>query len=118
MNCNDCNAQRAGLFLLIYDLVGAAGDLEGLGVLLDEGVDVADALLLEDLLDGDEDAGLLDVAEAVVDGGAEELHRGREAHVGVHQRRDVVAQLADLGVEDAVVFLESGCCSPACGSRR
>ena len=77
-------------------------------MLLDEGVDVADALLLEDLLDGDEDAGLLDVAEAVVDGGAEELHRGREAHIGIDQRRDVVTQLTDLGVEDALVFLEIG----------
>ena len=94
------------LFFLVDDVVGAARNLQSLGVLLYEGVDVAHALLVKNLVHGNEDARLLHVAEAVVDGGAEELHRGREAHVGVDQRRDVVAQLAHLAVENAVVGLE------------
>jgi hypothetical protein len=36
---------------------------------------VSDALVFEYLVDGDEDARFLDIAKAVVDGGAEELHR-------------------------------------------
>ena len=55
----------------VDDVVGAASDLERFGVLLDERVDMAHALAFENLVHGDEDARLLDVAEAVVDGGAE-----------------------------------------------
>lgn len=37
--------------------------MEGLGVLLDETVDMAHALLVEDLIDGNEDACLLHLAK-------------------------------------------------------
>lgn len=57
----------------------------------------------EDFRDGEEDAALLDVAEFVVDGCAEHAHRRRQAHVGVDQRRDVVAVAAYLGVEYLIV---------------
>ena len=69
---------------LVDDLPRPAGDLHSLGVLAYERVDMAHALFLQHLVHGDEDARLLHVAKAVVDGGSEELHRGREAHVGVH----------------------------------
>ena len=72
----------------------------------DKTVDVAYALLLEYLVDGNQDARLLDIAETIVDGGSEELHRGTEVHIGIDERRDVVPQVAYLTVEHAVVFLE------------
>ena len=75
-------------------------------MLCGETVDVANAFLVEDLIYGDEDASLFDVAEAIVDGRAEHSHRGREAHVGVDQRRDIVATGPHLVVEDSVVGLE------------
>ena len=71
-----------------------------------EGVDMADALALENFVHGDEDACLLHVAETVVDGGTEELHCGRERHVCVDERRDVVAEGTNLAVEDEIVLLE------------
>ena len=64
-------------------------------------------LLVENFVDSDEDARLLHVAKPIVDGGAEELHRGREPHVGVYQRRDVITQLAHLAVKDAIIVLEA-----------
>ena len=78
--------------LLEENLVGSTGDLEGLWMLLDKGVDVAHALLFEDLVDSDKDTRLLNIAKAVVDGCTKELHRRRETHVGIHQRRDIVAE--------------------------
>ena len=90
----------------VDDVVGTARYFESFGVLLYERVDVAHALVFEYLVDGDEDARLLYVAEAVVDGGAEELHGGRERHIGVDEWRDVVAQRTYLAVEDEVVLLE------------
>lgn len=51
----------------------------------------------------DEDACLDDVAELVVDAGAERFHGRRQVHIGVDQRRDVDAQLLDLMLEDLVV---------------
>ena len=72
----DAVASYALCAFFVDDVVGAAGDLERFGVLLDERVDMAHALAFENLVHGDEDARLLDVAEAVVDGGAEELHGG------------------------------------------
>ena len=84
----------------------AFGHSHGFGVLCDETVDVANALLIEDLIYGDEDASLFDVAETVVDGRSEHSHRGRETHVGVDQRRDIVATGSHLVVEDSVVGLE------------
>ena len=53
-------------------------------------------LLFENLGDGEEDAGLLDIAELVIYRRAEYLHRGRQRHVGVHQRRDVYAVGTDI----------------------
>lgn len=73
---------------------------------LDKRIDVADALLSQNLVDGDEDARFLDVAERVVDGGAEDAHRGAQAHVGVDEGRNVETELADGTVKDAVVFLK------------
>ena len=70
------------------------------------GIDVADSLLCQYLIDSDEDARLLHAAELIVDGGAEDLHGGRKAHVGVDQRRDVESELPDLAVEQALVGLE------------
>jgi len=64
------------LFLLIDDLVGSAGDVECLGMIVDERIDVAYALLFENLVNGNQDARLFNVAKAVVDGGAEEFHGG------------------------------------------
>lgn len=65
-------------------------------------------LLLEDFGDDKEDAAFLHVAELVVDRSAEHAHRGRQAHVGVDQGRDVVAELAHLAVKDLIVGLEIG----------
>ena len=46
--------------------------------------DVALFLGLVDVGKGEHDARLLDVAELVVDGGAEHAHGWRQTHVGVH----------------------------------
>ena len=72
------------------------------------GVDVTALLLVGNLVEVDEDARLLHVAKLAVDGRAQQQHLGRQAHVGVDQRRDVDAVLADEGVQAA--------CSPR-GSR-
>jgi hypothetical protein len=59
-------------------------------MVLDIGVDVAHALLLQNLVNGNEDSRLLHVAEAIIDGGAEEFHRRTEVHVCVYERRDKI----------------------------
>ena len=69
-------------------------------------VDVAHAFLLQNFVDGDEDACFLYIAELVVDGCAEHAHGGAEPHVGIHEGRDVEAQVAHFGVERAIVGLE------------
>lgn len=68
-----------------------------------EGADVALLFLFEDLGDGEEDACLFDIAELVVDGGAEHAHGGRQAHIGVDERRDVDAVGTDGFVEYLVI---------------
>ena len=67
---------------------------------------MADALLLEDLVHGNKNAALLHIAKFIIDSGAEELHRRAQVHVGIDQRRNVVAELTHLMVEQPVVFLE------------
>ena len=67
---------------------------------------MADALLCQDFVHGYQDACFLHVAELIVDGSAEHPHRRAEAHVGIDQGRDVVAQLADFPVQNLVVILE------------
>ncbi len=52
----------------------------------------------------DEEAGIVNISEFVVDAGPEIIHGRREVHVGVYQRRDIDAQLLDLPLEDLVVF--------------
>lgn len=70
------------------------------------GLDVPFLLLLQDLVDRDQDAGLLHLAKLVIDGGAEDAHLGREVHVGVDQWRHVDAELAHLLVEHPVIVAE------------
>lgn len=93
-------------FLLQGDGEELAQVGEAAGMFFDERIDVAHAFLSQYLVDGDEDAGFLDVAKRVVDGGTEDAHRWAEAHVGIDEGRNVEAELADGAVEDAVVFLK------------
>ena len=67
---------------------------------------MAHTLLHQDFVHGNENAGFLHVAELTVDGGAEHAHRGAQAHVGIDQRGNVVAQLTHLAVQNLIVFLE------------
>ena len=75
-------------------------------VRIDVALDVAFALLFQDFVDGDENAGFFDVAERVVDGGAEHAHGGRKTHVRADKRRDVEAALAHGAIENLVVGAE------------
>lgn len=60
----------------------------------------------EYLVDGKEYATFLDIAKFIVDSGAEHSHRGRQAHVGMYQRRNIVAVAAYFGIEYAEIGLE------------
>ena len=75
-------------------------------VRVDKALDMAFALLFQDFVDGDENAGFFDVAKRVVDGCAEHAHGGRKAHIGAHERRDVDSTLANRAVENLVVGAE------------
>lgn len=70
------------------------------------GVDVSAFLGVGNLVEVDEDAALLHVAELVVYSGAEHAHGGREAHVGADEWRDVYILAADVAVEKQIIFLE------------
>ena len=63
-------------------------------------------LLRVQFVEFDEDARFDDVAELVVDAGAERLHGRRQIHIGIDQRRDVDAHFLDLPLEDFIVFPE------------
>ena len=52
---------------------------------------MAHTLLCEDLIDRNQDARFLNIAKAIVDGRTKEFHGGRQAHVGIHQRGNVIA---------------------------
>ena len=67
---------------------------------------MADTLLLKNLINGNEDTCLLHIAKTVVNRCSEELHGGRKVHVGIHQRRNIVAELTNLLIQDAVVSPE------------
>lgn len=75
-------------------------------MLLDETLDVADAFLLENLVDSNQNTRLLNITETIVDGCAEEFHRWAQIHIGIDEWRNVVAQLSNLVVEDAIVGFE------------
>ena len=66
---------------------------------------VAFALLGVDVGDGDQDGGLLDSAEIGVAHRIENPHGGREVHVGVDKRRNVLVELADFLDQDAIILL-------------
>ena len=67
---------------------------------------MANSLLFENLIDGDEDTGLLHITKTIVDGGTEKLHRRTQTHVGINKRRNIITQLANFTVQDAIVCLE------------
>ena len=94
------------LLFLVDNIVGTAGNLQGLGMLLNERVDVTHPLLLKDFVNGNEDARLFDFAKAIVNCRAEEFHGGRQAHISIDQRRNVVAQLADFAVQNTLICIE------------
>ena len=65
---------------------------------------VADAFLLEDLLDGDHQSGLLHIAKLVIDTSSESPHGRGEGHVGVDERRNVPAEFPYLLFQYGVVL--------------
>ena len=75
-------------------------------MLLNKAVDVADTLLLQDFIHGNENARLLYIAEAIIDGCTKELHGRTEVHVGIHQRRNIETELANLMIQNAIVSTE------------
>ena len=64
------------------------------------------ALLLEYLVDSNENAGLLHISEAVVDGSTKHFHCWAESHICVDKWRDIDAQLSDFQIENAVVVAQ------------
>ena len=75
-------------------------------MLLYIGVDVADTLLFENLVNGNKDSCLLNIAKAIVDGSSKEFHRRAQTHIGIDKRRNVIPELAYLTVENPIVLLE------------
>ena len=73
---------------------------------LNKAVDVADTLLLQDFIHGNENARLLYIAEAIIDGCTKELHGRTEVHVGIYQRRNIETELANLMIQNAIVSTE------------
>lgn len=69
---------------------------------------MAGLFFVEDIVDGNEYAGFLDVTEFGVDCSAEHPHCGGEGHVGVDEGRDSAVVAADELVEDSEVILEVG----------
>lgn len=67
---------------------------------------MAHALLLKNLVDSNEYACLFHIAEAVVDGSAEEFHGRTKSHVCVDQWRNVIPECSHLTVQYAIVCLE------------
>ena len=55
-------------FFLVENLVGSACNLQRLRMLLNKAVDVANTLLLQDFIHGNENARFLYIAEAIIDG--------------------------------------------------
>ncbi len=60
-------------FFLVENLVGTTGYLQRLRMLLNKTVDVANTLLFQNLVHGNENTRFLYITETIVDGGAEEL---------------------------------------------
>ena len=75
-------------------------------MLFHEAVDMADAFVFKDFVDGNEYSRLLNFAETAVDGRTEELHCGAETHVSVDQWGNVIAQTAYLTIKNSIVFLK------------
>ena len=98
-----------GLLLrLIYNLVLPRCQLQRFSVLGNETVDVAHTFLFQDLVNGNENTRLFNVAETIIDGRSEEFHRGTKPHVGVNQRRNVISQRTNFTVQYLVVLLKVG----------
>ena len=68
-------------------------------------VEIALAFVVEEVAEGDEDAGVGGAGEVVVGAGAERAHGGREVHVGVEEWRYGAATGTDGMEEYLVVFL-------------
>ena len=47
--------------------------------------------LIQNFINGNEDTSFLDISETVVDGSAEEFHRGAQTHIGVDKWRNVIS---------------------------
>lgn len=62
--------------------------------------------LLSNFINIDKNATFFHLTEFVVDGSAEKSHRGRQIHIGIHQRRNVDAMGTHKLVEPLVIFLK------------
>ena len=89
----------------IFYLFAEAAEDGGEGFVVFE-LDVAGGLFGPEILEVDQEAGVVDIGEFVVDTRAEYFHGGREVHVRIDERRNVDAVFVHLGLEYFVVFLK------------
>ena len=73
---------------------------------LDIGLNVTDTLFFQNFINRNQNTGFFHISEAVIDSRTKHTHRRRQAHVGIYQRRNVVAQFADFRIQHLIVFLE------------
>lgn len=92
--------------LFINNVVSARSYIECIRIFPYERVDMPYALHLQNFVDRNKYASLLDITEAIVDGRTKQLHRRVQSHVCIHLRRDVIYNLAQLPVKYTAVVLE------------
>ena len=94
------------IFFFVNHIVGTTRNLQCLWMFRYKCIDVTNSFLFQDFIDGNQDARLFHITKAIVDGGAEELHGRTKPHIGIHQWRYVVTQLANLTIQNAIIGLD------------
>ncbi len=64
-------------------------------------------LFFEYLVYLDEDTRLFNLSEFIVYGGSKEPHGGRQAHISINQRRNVIPQRTYFPVENFIILLKA-----------
>lgn len=90
----------------LYTVSTIAYQVGRFAFLVQIGLDMTLLFVFEDLVDGDQDAGLFHLSKLMVDSRAEYAHLRGEAHISIDQRRHIDAELADLLVQHLIIVLE------------
>ena len=86
--------------------ISRSDNLQRFWMLFYKRLNVANTLLFQDLVNGNQDTRFFNISKFIVDCSTENTHGRRQSHISIHQWRNVETKLTNLGIQDTIIIFK------------